>query len=46
MPNKPVPFDLRQDILKIHSLDPSRSARKIAKDVGLHHKTVSRILEG
>lgn len=46
MPTRPVPFDLRQDILKIHHLDPSRSARKIAKDVGLHHKTVSRILRG
>lgn len=39
-----VPYDLRQEILKTHQLDPSRSARKIAKDFGLHHKTVSRIL--
>ena len=39
-----VPFDLRQEILRVHHLDPSRSARKIAKDFGLHHKTVSRIL--
>ena len=42
----PVSLDLRQEILKIRHLDPSRSARKIAKDVGLHHKTVSRILRG
>ena len=46
MPNRPVPFDLRQDILKIHHCDPARSARQIALDVGLHHKTVSRILKG
>jgi hypothetical protein len=39
-----VPYDLRHEILKVHQLDPSRSARKIAKEFGLHHKTVSRIL--
>ena len=39
-----VPFDLRQEILKIHHLDPARSARKIAEEFGLHHKTISRIL--
>ena len=39
-----VPFDLRQEILRVHHLDPSRSARKIAKDFNLHHKTISRIL--
>ena len=41
-----VPYDLRREILKVHQLDPSRSARKIAKEFGLHHKTVSRILKG
>lgn len=40
----PVSFELRQEIKEIHALDPSRSARRIAIDVGLHHKTVSRIL--
>jgi biotin operon repressor len=39
-----VPYDLRQEILRVHQLDPARSARKIAKEFGLHHKTVSRIL--
>ena len=40
-----VPFDLRQEILRVHQLDPIRSARKIAKEFGLHHKTISRILK-
>ena len=40
-----VSFDLKQEIKKVHALDPSRSARKIAKQFGLHHKTVSRILK-
>jgi len=40
----PVPYDIRKEIHKVHSLDPGRSARKIAKEFGLHHKTVSRIL--
>lgn len=40
-----VPFELRQEIKRVHTLDPDRSARKIAKDFGLHHKTVSRILK-
>jgi len=41
----PVTFDLRQEIHKVHHLDPSRSARQIAREFGLHHKTVSRILK-
>ena len=40
----PVPYDLRVEIKKVHALDPTRSARKIAKEFGLHHKTVGRIL--
>ena len=39
-----VPYDQRQEILRVHQLDPARSARKIAKDFNLHHKTISRIL--
>ena len=41
----PVSFDLKQEILKVHHLDPTRSARKIASEFGLHHKTVSRIIK-
>ena len=39
-----VPYDLRQEILRLHEASPSLSARKLAKEFGLHHKTVSRIL--
>lgn len=44
MPAKPVPEYLVKTIHQIRKIHPETSARKIALQVGLHHKTVSRIL--
>jgi hypothetical protein len=41
----PVPEYLKKSVHQIHSLHPETSARTIAKQIGLHHKTVSRILK-
>ena len=40
----PVPEYIKKAVHQIHSLHPETSARKIAEQIGLHHKTVSRIL--
>ena len=40
----PVTYELKQEIRKIHALDPSRSQRQIASEFGIHHRTVGRIL--
>ena len=44
MPAKSVPEYLVKTIHQIHALHPETSARNIALQVGLHHKTVSRII--
>lgn len=36
---------VRELVKQFHALDPSASMRAIAKEVGLHHKTVSKILQ-
>jgi DNA-binding Lrp family transcriptional regulator len=41
----PVPQALRSAVHEYHDNFPGMSARKIADSVGLHHKTVSRILK-
>ena len=41
----PVPEFLKKSVHQIHSLHPETSARQIAKQIGLHHKTVSRIIK-
>lgn len=40
----PVPEYLVKTIHQIHKMHPTTSARKIAEQIGLHHKTVSKIL--
>lgn len=42
--NTPVPEHLKSSIHSIRTKNPDLSARKIAELVGLHHKTVGRIL--
>lgn len=41
----PVPASTKENVREARRLNPSKSARKIAEEVGLHHKTVSRILK-
>jgi hypothetical protein len=45
MPKPSVPEHLKSSIYAIHAKNPDLSARKIADLVGLHPKTVSRILK-
>lgn len=41
----PITYELKQEIRKVHALDPKRSNRQIAQEFGIHHKTVGRILQ-
>lgn len=42
----PVPYEVRKEILKVHVLDPGKSARQVGKDFKLHHTTVLKIWNG
>lgn len=45
MPAPSVPQKIKQQIREAHSYNPDESIRSLAKQFGLHHKTVSRIIQ-
>jgi biotin operon repressor len=45
MPTPSVPEKIKQQIRDAHTYDPDESIRSLARQFGLHHKTVGRILK-